>query len=209
MFGLLRALGHWSSSSYPGDVFHIESHALASGDIEVSHVPGGNALTFTVDAQIVVTNGADRRMEILVQTAQLLADEAGISTRLKGNLPSLGWGNIQEDLFNATRVNHRAGLGGIEWRDLILDDSLAIRVTAFALRDLQDEVAATAPAAMIERYSTMGLAAAAYNIGMGNLEDAYAAGQLGPLGTSYSSAVMRRFYGAADSAICNIGPAIC
>lgn len=47
-----------------GDVFHIESPALASGDIEVSHVPGGIALTFTVDAPIVVTNGAGRRMEI-------------------------------------------------------------------------------------------------------------------------------------------------
>ena len=47
-----------------GDIFNVESPAFASGDVEVSYVDGGIALTFTVDAPIVVTDGAGRRLEI-------------------------------------------------------------------------------------------------------------------------------------------------
>lgn len=47
-----------------GDVFHVETTALSTGDVEVSYVEGGIALTFTVDVPIVVTDGTGKRLEI-------------------------------------------------------------------------------------------------------------------------------------------------
>lgn len=47
-----------------GDVFNVESSALATGDVEVSYVDGGIALTFTADVPIVVTDRAGKRLEI-------------------------------------------------------------------------------------------------------------------------------------------------
>jgi hypothetical protein len=140
-------------------------------------------------------------LDDLAQGGQLLADGMGIYARLVGHPPSLGWGNIQENSFNETKENHPDALGSAEWRDLILDDALAIKVTAYALRDLQDQVTREAPEAILRRYSSMQLAAAAYNIGMPSLQDSYSRGELGPYGTSYSDAMMRR-YGQADSIIC-------
>ena len=47
-----------------GDVFHIQTSALSTGDVEVSHVEGGIALTFTADVPIVLTDGTGKRLTI-------------------------------------------------------------------------------------------------------------------------------------------------
>jgi hypothetical protein len=47
-----------------GDVFHVETTALATGDVEVSYDEGGIVLTFTVDVPIVVTDRTGQRLEI-------------------------------------------------------------------------------------------------------------------------------------------------
>ncbi len=47
-----------------GDMFHVESPALASGDVEVSYVDGGIALTFTADVPVVVLDGAGKLLDI-------------------------------------------------------------------------------------------------------------------------------------------------
>jgi hypothetical protein len=46
------------------DVFHVESSATASGNVEVSYVEGGIALTFTVDVPIIVTDASGKRLAI-------------------------------------------------------------------------------------------------------------------------------------------------
>lgn len=47
-----------------GDVFHIESEAFLTGDVEISRVPGGISLAFTVDVPIVITDGNGRRLNV-------------------------------------------------------------------------------------------------------------------------------------------------
>jgi hypothetical protein len=46
------------------DVFHVDTTALSTGDVEVSYVEGGIVLTFTVDVPIVVTDRTGQRLEI-------------------------------------------------------------------------------------------------------------------------------------------------
>ena len=47
-----------------GDVFHVETTALSTGDVELSYVDGGIVLAFTVDVPIVVTDRTGQRLEI-------------------------------------------------------------------------------------------------------------------------------------------------
>lgn len=46
------------------DVFHVDTTAPSTGDVEVSYVEGGIVLTFTVDVPIVVTDRTGQRLEI-------------------------------------------------------------------------------------------------------------------------------------------------
>jgi hypothetical protein len=91
-------------------------------------------------------------------------------------------------------ARHPEAFRDIHSIDLIQNDALAIKAAAFVLRDLQDDVNATAPESMKRKYFTQELAAAAYNIGLDNLKkESYPQGQLGKYGTSYSSAMMRNY----------------
>lgn len=47
-----------------GDVFHVETEALASGDVEVSYVNGGISLGFYADVPIRITDSTGRRLSI-------------------------------------------------------------------------------------------------------------------------------------------------
>ena len=47
-----------------GDAFFVESQAFATGDVEVSCVPGGISLAFTADVPIIITGRAGRRHDL-------------------------------------------------------------------------------------------------------------------------------------------------
>lgn len=47
-----------------GDVFVVESEAFASGDVEVSRVPGGMSLGFTADASVRIFDRSGRDYDI-------------------------------------------------------------------------------------------------------------------------------------------------
>jgi hypothetical protein len=127
---------------------------------------------------------------------------------LKDNPPSIGWGNIQEQLFYAMKDAHPEEFAGVQSVDLIGDDPLAIRATAFVLRDLQDQINSSAPQIMKQKYSVMQLTAAAYNIGSENLaRESYPTGELGPHGTSYSNAMLQNYREASD--MCQSGAWSC
>lgn len=146
----------------------------------------------------------------LMQFGQWAADGAGIYGPMKQALgkgdspPSLGWGNIQEDAFDETVAGHGRALGDVEWTDLMGDNDLSIKVTAYRLRDLQDIAKRDATPAMRRDYSPEEVAGAMYNIGTENFSEAVAAGNLGKLGNSYATAV-RGNYGTANNVICGSG----
>src|SRR5688572_14717246 len=45
-----------------GDILRIESDALLTGDVEISRVPGGIAVTFTADRPIAIVDGRGNRL---------------------------------------------------------------------------------------------------------------------------------------------------
>lgn len=47
-----------------GDVFHVETEALASGDVEVSYVSDGISLAFSADVPIRITDSTGRNLPI-------------------------------------------------------------------------------------------------------------------------------------------------
>lgn len=47
-----------------GDVFYVESPALASGDVEIGNVNGGISLSFMVDVPVTITDRAGRELPI-------------------------------------------------------------------------------------------------------------------------------------------------
>ncbi|MBB4908877.1 hypothetical protein [Actinophytocola algeriensis] len=47
-----------------GDVFHVQTEALASGDVEISYVNGGISIAFHVDVPIYITDGTGRSLPI-------------------------------------------------------------------------------------------------------------------------------------------------
>ncbi|MFC4853010.1 hypothetical protein [Actinophytocola glycyrrhizae] len=47
-----------------GDVFHVQTEALASGDIEISYVGGGISIAFYADVPIHITDGTARNLSI-------------------------------------------------------------------------------------------------------------------------------------------------
>lgn len=47
-----------------GDVFHVHTEALASGDVEISYVSGGISITFHVDVPIHITDSTGRSLPI-------------------------------------------------------------------------------------------------------------------------------------------------
>lgn len=56
-----------------------------------------------------------------------------------GGEPSLGIGNMQQDIFQQTMANH-PNIGSGAWGDLIRNDGLAIATTTYHLRDLDNQL---------------------------------------------------------------------
>ena len=93
--------------------------------------------------------------------------------------------------------------------DMIGDKGLAMKATAFRLRDLMDFVKENTPAEMRKSHSPEQLAAATYNIGTQSMEDSFKRGSLGPLGTSYRNSAMSYYCGSSDKIICHSGLYTC
>jgi len=89
------------------------------------------------------------------------------------------------------------------------DDGLAIKATAYILRDLMDYVKEKTPAAMRKSYSPEQLTAVAYNVGTKGMQETFAMGHLGKSGQPYSDSVMSYYYGSSDKAICHSGLYTC
>jgi hypothetical protein len=47
-----------------GDVFYVQTEALAAGDVEVSYVNGGISLAFSTDVPIRITDSTGRSLPI-------------------------------------------------------------------------------------------------------------------------------------------------
>lgn len=47
-----------------GDVFHVQTEAFASGDVEVSYVHGGISLAFSTDDPVRITDKTGRNLPI-------------------------------------------------------------------------------------------------------------------------------------------------
>jgi hypothetical protein len=47
-----------------GDVFHVQTEALATGDVEVSYVSGGISLAFYTDVPIHITDSTGRNLPV-------------------------------------------------------------------------------------------------------------------------------------------------
>jgi hypothetical protein len=78
----------------------------------------------------------------LVQVTQFRLNQVGLYRWVKmhftskGNSPpSLGWGNVQEGVFDDVKSNPDA-FDGISWTDMIRDHDLAIKVVAYRVKDL-------------------------------------------------------------------------
>ncbi len=150
-----------------------------------------------------------------VQEGQLAADRLGIYGPLKklsgrpASPPSLGWGNLQEGVFNDAKKNHPEAFEGKSWSDMIGDHDFAIKATAYVLRDLVDFVKQKTPASMRKSYTPESLAAATYQVGQAKMQEAFARGSLGPQAAKYSGAAMSHYYGSADKLICHSGVYTC
>ncbi|WP_327039571.1 RHS repeat-associated core domain-containing protein [Micromonospora maris] len=157
-----------------------------------------------------------------LQRASVVADWLGIYGPLKSfvgnvtgfkdgegsNPPSIGWGNIQKQTFENVKKNHPEALGAVGWTDLIGDNSLAIRVTAYALADNQALAERTAPASMRRTWTPEQVAAGIYNIGEDNYAAAVGRGGFGPVGSTYASTI-GRYMQRSDALICGSGVYSC
>jgi len=118
---------------------------------------------------------------------------------IRGGAP-LGMTSLQSEVFDATVRRHPDRFGDVTWYDLVHDNGLSIRVTAWHLHDLQ----ALLPADSAERsgYSREELAAYGYNAGEERLaETAYDGASLVTQGEDY----VRKFrmnWSKADDFFC-------
>lgn len=76
---------------------------------------------------------------------------------------SLGLTNMKKPTFDKLKEKYPKEFGDSEWSDLIGNDPLAIKATAWNLRRLKDELGPEIPAAMKARYSLNQILAAGYN----------------------------------------------
>ncbi|MEU8664716.1 ALF repeat-containing protein, partial [Actinoplanes philippinensis] len=142
-----------------------------------------------------------------LQFGQWAADKMGFYRKVKSALgkgdspPSLGWGNIQEAAFNETKARHPE-LKNAKWTDVMGNQDLSFKVTAYRLRDLREYGIANATEAMKNTYTPDELAAAMYNVGYEGFNEAKnSTGNLGKLGNSYAGST-RGNRVKADDLIC-------
>ncbi|WP_433364988.1 RHS repeat-associated core domain-containing protein [Actinoplanes sp. CA-142083] len=122
--------------------------------------------------------------------------------------PTVGWGNMSEALFNRTKRNHPDALGGADWTDMIGDDRLAVRVTAFALSDNVGVAKDRAPKAVRKAYTPEQTAAVLYNVGKPAEDAMQRGGFFGPQGTTYGNTI-GRYNQLSNRLICHSGVYAC
>jgi RHS repeat-associated protein len=66
--------------------------------------------------------------------------DAGSSIGLDSDASAIGPSNVTEDTFNSVVARHGDIFGGAQWWDVTKDKMLAAKVTAFRLRDLNDDL---------------------------------------------------------------------
>ncbi|MDP9792701.1 RHS repeat-associated protein [Catenuloplanes nepalensis] len=156
------------------------------------------------------------------QAAQLLAYRHGIygpakkayawatgDRKCEVCVPSIGWGNIQEEAFLRTKLNHPDALRNVEWSDLIGSDSMSIMVTAYRLADAEKFAESNNTALLRSQYSQGEVAAAIYNVGEnGLMAGLNTRGTLGPDATKYTNIIQNNLPDA-DWLICGSGVFVC
>ncbi|MFF7637054.1 RHS repeat-associated core domain-containing protein [Kitasatospora sp. NPDC008050] len=99
---------------------------------------------------------------------------------------SLGVTNVKPDIFGTVRKNFPDQFGGEKWSDLSLDDSLAIKVTAYYVKYLRAKYIQSAPVKISRDYSPAQIAEGLYNAGESNYRGSVVPnGQFGPRATDY------------------------
>jgi RHS repeat-associated protein len=157
-----------------------------------------------VEQSLQITKVATYRLGVYSFGKRLVGETTGHKRGEHKSPPSLGWANVQEDVFNQVRENHPDVFGDARWTDMIFDKDLSVRVAAYRLADAQALAESNATPAMRRRWTPQEVAAAIYNIGDDNFLDSVDRGQLGPHGTTYATSV-RRYSQRTDRIVCQSG----
>ncbi|MGK8556143.1 hypothetical protein [Nocardia gipuzkoensis] len=145
---------------------------------------------------IVYNEGADTPQELRAGYEYGRWLENFTTDKPNGN--SLGLTNIKEPAFNKLKERYPAEFGRHEWSDLMADQHLAIKATAYTLKRLQEKLSPKIPSAMKARYSLNEILAAGYNAEeFFDLTDGYLAkGALGDHASAYVLKAMTSFHRA-------------
>ncbi|MBU3065995.1 hypothetical protein KO481_31295 [Nocardia sp. NEAU-G5] len=112
---------------------------------------------------IVLNEGATRT---LAGAGEIYDDFRWLTSGLRNN--SLGLTNMKEATFNRVKAAFPAQFQGQSWSDLDGNEDLAIKATAYDLRNLQNEYENRIPASMRLQVTPTQFLAAAYNVGEDN-----------------------------------------
>ncbi|MFX0574295.1 hypothetical protein [Nocardia nepalensis] len=107
---------------------------------------------------------------------------------------SLGLTNMKEPTFNELKKQYPAEFAGHQWSDLMTDEHLAVKATAFALKRLEEDPSTGGvPETMKEKISLNEYLAAGYNAGEKQLREYRGAGDLGPAAAGYAQRADENF----------------
>jgi hypothetical protein len=114
---------------------------------------------------------------------------------------SLGITNIKKGIFNEVSAAFPDQFRGKKWEDLVGDDDLDIKTTAYYVKYLKQNYVAKAPAALTNTYSENQLIGGIYNGGESNyVHNVLPNGSFGPLVSQYVED-LDAFYGQAGAII--------